>query len=240
MSYWEGVRYLTGTYLKQAKWRNVFSIVFVCYILIFVFNEYRQVMYGELDWFNKVFLDYIFFIIMTSVGLFGTHINSFGTKKDLLGERLSYFRSLPIKIDQIIWSRLLNVIINIFALVLLFYVLMYIVLRFNGYQVEWLPFIIHMFGILTIIIMGNIGFLYCELIFSLKIYTLICWIMPFVIAGIMFLYVRLLGKNIIQFIYETAVSHPIPLLLISFLVYALTIAISFRALNKKLRQRSIL
>jgi len=241
MRYWEGIFYLTGYFFKQARWKNIIGFIFVTYLLITMFSDYKQIMFdSDVHIVRKIFLDYIFLIMMSCVGLFATHINSYGAKKDLLGERLAYLRSLPIRADQIVWARIIAMTISMLICTLLFYGSFYVILRLNDYQIEFFSFFTHMLAVISVALIGNMLFLYCDLIFNLKKYTLICWIMPIVIAAIVTGYVLLTGKNAIQFIQESSVSHPLLLLLLSIVMLVLTIIIGFNILNKKLRQRSIL
>ena len=94
MSYWQGVRYLVQQDIKNARWKNLTFIVFISYTVLFSYTSFvGAVVEGiELD---SLLTEYIVLILFSMIGLLATHLYTIGDmKRDLLGERLIYWRTL--------------------------------------------------------------------------------------------------------------------------------------------------
>lgn len=239
MSYWQGVRYLVQQDIKNARWKNLTFIVFISYAVLFTYTSFiGAVVEGiELD---SLVTEYVLLILFSMIGLIATHLYTIGDmKRDLLGERLIYWRTLPIKQDQIIWSRIIGVTLYTIASIILYYGLISIAMVLTDVSFDYVPLALHGLQFLVISLVMNFAFLCCEMVFSFKTYSIISWCFPFVLIGVVILYYGLGEFSLLQGLDVLARKHPLIVIICSVIVIVASIFVAHRVITANFRKRNI-
>lgn len=239
MSYWQGVRYLLLQDMKNARWKNLTLVLMVMYVAIFSFDTFIKTLVEEVQ-LSTMITEYITIMVFSAVGIVATHLYSFGGyKKDLLVERIRYWRTLPIKQDQITWSRIIGVIFYTTIAILFYYMLLSIVMIVKDVSFDAITIALHGLQLLAISVMLNFIFLYCELVLSLKTYNVISWIYPLVLFGLMILYSSLARFSLLVEMYKLAERHPLIALIGSIIVIVGSSGLAFKIITPQFRKRNI-
>ncbi|URN92595.1 MAG: hypothetical protein NAG76_11865 [Candidatus Pristimantibacillus lignocellulolyticus] len=239
MSYWQGVRYLVQQDIKNARWKNLTFIVFILYVALFTYTSFiGAVVEGiELD---SLITEYLLLIVFSGIGLIATHLYTIGDmKRDLLAERLIYWRTLPIKQDQLVWSRIIGVTFYSILSILIYYVLMIMAMVLTDVSFEPLPLLLHALQLLAISLVLNFALLYCEMVFSLKIYSIICWTYPILFLALVVLYYGLADYSLLHGLDVFARQQPLIVLIVSIVIIIASIFIAHKMITPKFRKRNI-
>lgn len=239
MSYWQGVRFLVQQDIKTARWKNVTFIVFTMYAALFSYTSFIGVVVkGVL--LDSLVTEYLLLIMFSGIGLVATHLISFGDmKRDLLSERLIYWRSLPIKQDQIVWSRIIGVTFYAKMSIILYYGLMCIVMVVTDVPFSYGDLLLHALQFLAISLVLNFIFLYCEMVFSYKKYSIISWIYPFGLLGIVLLYYLLGRYSLLEGMKGLAEQQPLIAMIGSVIVMVSSIWFAHKIITPQFRKRNI-
>lgn len=240
MKYWEGVHYLLWTDIRNARWKNLVVLVFIAYISIFTSDGMAEIIATNSN--DAQFLmDYLIIMMLSVVGLVSTNLYGYGWKKDLLAERLAYWRALPIKIDQIVWSRLIGVTIFSFLAVVGYYALTAWVMKLSDdVSIELAPYVMHGLTVFAIIYVFNLLYLFMEMSFTFKKYTLYCWTIPFVKLAIVIAYVFIFDFYLLKGLYDAVQQAPIMMIAASIVLIIASFFLAFRIINERVRTRNIL
>lgn len=240
MSYWQGIRYLLWNDIRNARWKNLFVVVLVSYLTLFTFTEMAAIVSDSSKEPFVMLIDYLILIMFSITGLTPTHLYGFGSKKDLLSERLAYWRSLPIKIEQIVWSRIAGV--TLFSLLSLaaYYLLIGILMKFQNLNFELIPYMLHGLTVYAIIYVLNLIYLAFEMSFTYKQYTIYCWIIPFVKLLIVLGYTLIWDFLLLESLFQAVQRTPIIMAVASITLIAASCLLAFRIINDKVRKRNIL
>lgn len=239
MKYWEGIRYLLWNDIRNARWKNLIFVVFIVYISIFTHSGMEDIISSSVDD-NMFLMDYLIIAVFSSMGLVTTHLYGYGWKKDLLAERLAYWRSLPIKIDQIVWSRLLGVTVFSFLSIVGYYGLTAWIVVSSGTTIDSIPYVLHGLTVFAIIYIFNVVCLFVEMSFSFKKYTIYCWTFPFILLTIIIGYTFIFDFYLLQGIYEAVQQAPVIMAGASIILVIASYFLAFRLINERVRTRNIL
>jgi len=238
MSYWQGVRYLIWNEIRKARWRNIFFVIIIAYTALFTYREMEGIILGKE--FSSFLIDYLCIMMFAVLGLTIGSVYGFGFKKDLLSERLSYWRSLPIKIDQIVWARLITTTITGFLAVVAYYYLVAIGINLNGHSIDVGAFALHGLTTYAISFVFTAMYLFFELGMIYKKYLLYSWIKPFVLVAIILTYSITWKFSLLEKIYEAVQQAPLVMAGASIVLIIATFLLAFRLINEKVRLRNIL
>ncbi|MCM3634651.1 hypothetical protein [Paenibacillus camelliae] len=239
MKYWEGVHYLLWNDIRNARWKNLVLLVFITYISIFTSDGMVEIIATN-SYEDQFLMDYLIIMVLSVVGLVTTHLYGYGWKKDLLAERLAYWRSLPIKIDQIVWSRLTGVTLFSFLAVVAYYALTgWIMIASRGVSIELGPYIMHGLTVFAIIYVFNLFYLYMEMCFSYKKYTVYCWTIPFIKLAVVIAYVFIFDFYLLKGIYDAVQKSPVLMIAASIILIIASFFLAFRIINERVRTRNI-
>jgi len=239
MSYWQGVRYLVQQDMKNARWKNLTFLVFILYVALFTYTSFiGAVVEGiELDSFIT---EYLLLIVFSGIGLVATHLYTIGDmKRDLLAERLIYWRTLPIKQDQLVWSRIIGVTLYLILSIILYYLSMIIIMVLTDIPFQYLPLILHALQLLALSLVLNFALLYCEMVFSLKTYSIICWTYPFVFLVLVILYYGLGESSLLHGLDVFAKQQPLIAFIGSLVIIVASIFTAHKMVTPKFRKRNI-
>lgn len=242
MKYWEGIRYLLWTDIRNARWKNLIFLVLVVYISIFTQEGLADIISSSVSDIgdNRFLMDYLIIAIFSVMGLVTTHIYGYGWKKDLLAERLAYWRSLPIKIDQIVWSRLIGVTTFSFLSIAGYYSLTAWIVSSRGTSIEIISYVLHGLTVFAIIYFFNVACLFVEMSFSYKTYMIYCWIFPFTLLAIIISYSFMFDFYLLQGIYEAVQKAPAIMAGASIILVIAAYFLAFRLINERVRTKNIL
>jgi|GEM_PF-1262973 len=239
MKYWEGVRYLLWTDIRNARWKNLVLLVFIAYMALFTSNGMIEIVSTN-QYEDQFLMDYLIIMVFSVIGLVTTHLYGYGWKKDLIGERLAYWRSLPIKVDQIIWSRVFGGTAFSFLAVVGYYILVGLLMKTRSVTVEIAPYTMHGLTVFAIIYVFNLLYLFIEMSFSYKQYTIYCWTIPFIKLAIVIVYTFIFDFHLIKGLYEAVQEAPFIMVLASIILVVASMLLAFRLTNEKVRTRNIL
>lgn len=239
MRYWEGIFFLIKQDFKNARWKNLLVLVMIMYISLFTAYPMTEII-GDKSFPESFLIDYVMIIMFSGIGIIATHIYSYGFgKKDLIAERLKYLRSLPIKQDQIIWARICGIILYTLISIILFYSAIFVALLVMGKEFSILTLILHGMQMLTLALLLNFFYLFCELILTLKTYVIISWIYPFVMLAVTIISFVFLKFSLLHFFVISAEKAPLIVILVSIV---LNIMITFGAkayITPRFRKRNL-
>lgn len=143
MSNWKGAWFLAKHEMKRDRWRTLFSIGFVAYLLLFTAPLYNQRIEGEDSPWIGWATDFIFMSLLPLLGfVFNKTMMSY-LKLDSYSRKLAQWRTLPISPKQIAVGRLIQMTITLFALQLLFFTLQYVIIRMTGTELAGAHFAVY-------------------------------------------------------------------------------------------------
>lgn len=240
MSYWQGVRYLIWNDIRNARWKNLFFVIFVIYLTLFTYRDLMTIV-SDSDYDSTMFLaDYLIITVFSVMGLSTSHVYGFGFKKDLLSERLIYWRSLPIKIDQFVWSRLIGVTMTSLIAIIGYYALIALNMTVNEYPFKLIPYMLHGLTVYAIIYVFNLVCLYAEMSCSYKQYLTYCWIAPFVKLAIIICLNFIWNFSILERLYVAVEQAPLIMAAASIILIVASYLLAFRLINNRVRIRNIM
>lgn len=240
MGYWQGIRYLIWSDIRNARWKNLFLIIFVVYLTLFSYKEIVTIV-SDANYESSMFLaDYLIITVFSVMGLCTSHVYGFGLKKDLLSERLTYWRSLPIKIDQIVWARVIGVTMTSLIAFAAYYALLAWLMFYNDYSFQIIPYMLHGLTVYAIIYFFNLVYLYAEMGNSYKQYLIYCWVAPFAKLTLI-LSLNLIWKiSILEQLYVAVERAPLIMVAASMILIAASYLLAFRLINSRVRLRNIM
>lgn len=239
MSYWKGVQFLITQDVKNARWKNLTVFVFIAYIAVLTLYSFVKLLAGK-DTTEIFFIEYGMILIFSAAGLMATHLYSFGgNKHDPLAERLRYWRTLPIKLDQIVWSRILAVSMYTIAGILFYYILVFVASIFMNEELSVISLLLHALQLMAFSLLTNYYFLFCEMIYTYKKYNIICWIFPFLTIGIILL-TNVLGKfSFMKFFNNNAIHYPIVTAIVSMGIIIGSLLAAHALITPQFRKRNL-
>lgn len=240
MSYWQGIRYLIWNDIRNARWKNLFVIVLVAYLTLFTYRELAAIVSDSTKEPYTFLIDYLILIMFSITGLTTTHLYGFGSKKDLLSERLAYWRSLPIKIEQIVWSRIAGVTIFSLLSLVAYYLFVGILMKIDSLNFELVPYMLHGLTVYAIIYVFNLIYLVIEMSCTYKQYMIYCWIIPFVKLLIVLCYTLIWKFFLLESLFYAVQRTPIIMAAASIILIAASCLLAFRIINERVRTRNIL
>jgi len=239
MSYWQGVRFLIQQDMKSARWKNLICVIFILYVALFTYRSFIDaVVEGREN--DLLITEYILLILFSGIGLMATHLYTLGDmKRDLLSERLVYWRTLPIKQDQIVWSRIIGVTFYMTMSNILYYVIIIMAMLITNISFDYVALMLHALQLLAITLVLNFAYLFCEMVFSFKTYSIISWIYPFVALLVVILYNVVGDYSVLQGLDVLAKQQPLIALVGSLVVILGSIWLAHKMITPKFRKRNL-
>lgn len=238
MTTWQGAWYLAKEEFRRIKWRHLITIIFIGYLSIFLVPMFADSSEGEEMGMMYWAVDFVTLTLLPCLGLMATQ--SFGNywKTDPYTKKLAAWRTMPIRLNQIVLGRILLLILNALPALVVFYIVFYFVGRTITPEIEaagFIPFAILWIGYS---IAAGIIYIYFEIGFSGKLYFWFCMIFTFGFLIGMIICSLLLKRSLVVESYRLCAEGGWWLALIGIVLAAAATYIGRPLLEKKLRTRS--
>lgn len=239
MGTWQGAWFLAKEEFKKIRWKHLITLVFIGYFTLFFVPMFIEA-HEEKEKMSMVYwsLDFLSVTLLPYLGLMSTQAWGNYWRTDFYSKKLAGWRIMPIPIKQIVWGRLLLLILNTVPALILFYSIFYFVSRLMTPILEpsaFVPFAIFWMGYA---LAGSIIFTYLESGFSGKVYFWFCLCVTLGMLGAMVLSTMLLKSSFVLSSYTFIENGGWWLALIGIAMAALAIMIIHPLMEKKLRTRS--
>lgn len=247
MSLFRGALYLFETEIRRCM-GNIFIVLgFIAFSLILCAPIYMNILeayHPTLSTQIHFLSDYMFILTFGSIGVILTFIYGGGFKKDILADRLAYYRSLPISSQQIVLSKILSSLIGLFIGFILFFTgilvgfLMFSDFTLASLSVTYLVHIIFLYGLMTLI---NNMFVAVDLGLSYKTYTILSFVfiaVVLIISGA----VSVTSDNTSSLLimsYKFSEENPILAIIISIVLTVASTLVTFKLTTKRLKNRNL-
>lgn len=238
MSYWQGVRYLIWTNIRHSRWTsNFLYLFFIVYATIFTYTDLTAIVSGSNHSYSRFLVDYTVILFFSVAGLCPSQAYGLDFTKDYLGERLHYWRTLPIRIDQMIWSRLIGTMISGLVAIVAYYVILFVMMTINGHSLELIPYLLHGLSVYAITSLLSLVYLCFEMAKHYKHYLIFSFIAPFALL-IMIAILNFVWKfSVLEELYAVIQRAPIVTAIASLTFIAVSFGLTFRILNRLIRSR---
>lgn len=247
MKLYKDAFFLFSTELKRSMF-NVFMILgLIIFSLLLGASTYLNILDASHPTFNDTidFLgDYTFFLSFCCIGVLTTFIYGGGFKRDILADRLAYYRSLPISSEHIVLSKIIGAIITLFVgFTVYFLAIVSAFVLFAGLEFKDMSYayIVHIILLFALMLVSNYIFIWVDLCKSYKWYTIFSFIIVFVCLSLT-ITITTVTKNESTFLiaaYRISESHPILVVIVSILVIIVSTWLTFIGVTKALKKRNL-
>ncbi|WP_169087965.1 hypothetical protein [Paenibacillus sp. PL91] len=172
MELWKGAWYLAKHELARDRWKSLFSILFIGYLLLFTVPLLNDVIDGDKERALYWAADFIYLTLMPCMGFILNQTMMRYWKDNSYTKKLAYWRTLPISSKQIALGRIMQLAIVLFATQFLFFIAQFILVRNMGADISTLHFALYGLFWFGYSLTMAIAYVYWEVGHSGKIYFL--------------------------------------------------------------------
>lgn len=167
---WKGAWYLAKHELAKDRWKSLFTLFFIGYLLLFTVPLMRDGFIGENGPFGNWSLDFIYLSILPVLGFIANKTMMRSWKENSYTRKIAQWRTLPISSKQIALGRIIQLAIVLFAAQLVFFLLQFIIARNMGVDISALSFVLYGASWFGYSLTMGTGYVYWELGHSGKTY----------------------------------------------------------------------
>lgn len=249
MSLFQGAIYLFQTEIKRS-WGNVaITLGLIAFSLLMCTSTYMNILDAHHPTLNDSmhFLsDYMFILTFGSISVILTFIygGGFGLKRDILADRLAYYRSLPIRSEQIVLSKILVSLISLFLAFIIFFAGNLVGFSiFSDFTIANLnsAFLVHIIFLYGIMMLLNNLFILVDLGMSYKNYTILSFIyIALILTGsIIIAAISDNSNSFLLWTYQFSKDQPIIAIAISIIFTVASTLATYKVTTKRLKKRNL-
>ena len=243
MSFWQGSISLFLTELKRSKWNFIVLVFLIFFAVTMTIELYAHILgFNENEAAASSFLgEYVFVLSFMGIGVMITFLYGAGFKMDLLAERLAYYRSLPIRTNQVVAARMIAIIATTLISMLAYYIVIATGIYVLYEQVLPLTtYASHGLLLFSLMIVGNYCLLYFDLCASSTLYTIFSFVISF---GLLFLFILMSALtdnqfSLIRWSYTLSEGHPFLAIILAIVIFILSSGLALKLLGNSLKKRS--
>ncbi|MEK3885351.1 hypothetical protein [Paenibacillus sp. PL2-23] len=238
MTTWQGAWYLAKEELRRTRWKHILTLIFIGYLCIFLVPMFADGMEGEDLGMVYWAIDFITLSLLPCLGLMSTQTFGNYWKTDTYTKKLAAWRTMPIRVDQIVLGRILTMLMILIPALILFFIIFFLAGQSLTSEIEiaaFIPFAIFWIGYS---IMASIVYVYVEIGYSGKFYFWFCMLITFLFLFGMIVTVLLLESSLFVQSYRLAADGGWWLAIIGMISAIAAIGIGRSVLEKRLRMRS--
>ncbi|OMF32254.1 hypothetical protein BK133_14625 [Paenibacillus sp. FSL H8-0548] len=143
MGLWKGAWYLAKHELVKDRWKSLFTLVMIGYVLLFTVPLINDVVQGEEGGMATWAADFIYLTILPCLGFVMNQTMMRYWKEDTYTKKLGQWRTLPISSKQIALGRIIQLTIVLFLSQLVFFTLQFLFVRGMGADIDAGSFILY-------------------------------------------------------------------------------------------------
>jgi hypothetical protein len=172
VSLWKGAWYLTKHELAKDRWKSLFTILFVGYLLLFTVPLLNDVVNGDRDTMLYWAADFVYLTILPCMGFVLNQTMMRYWKDNSYTKKMAYWRTLPISSKQIALGRIMQLTIVLVVTQLIFFILQFLIIRSMGAEISVLHFVLYAIFWFGYSLSMAIAYIYWEVGHSGKMYFL--------------------------------------------------------------------
>ncbi|WP_338554750.1 hypothetical protein [Paenibacillus sp. KS-LC4] len=236
MSMWQGACHILIYELRKTRWGFLGSFFLALYLAIIggaLFQLDEPLVVAAEYW----PIDFVFLTTLPCLGFVLSHTNMLSWRQDTFSGKLAEWRILPISLPQLIWGRLLQIVVILLPMQIVFFLSQYFWV--NGMKETISPGSYILFGLFWFLYSLGMAATYAiwEYGYSGKTYMLVC-----IVYSVFYLLLTfLLSVNdisIVQSLLSAMENGEWWYLLIGLLISIVGIAVSYMSLKRRLETRS--
>ncbi len=167
---WKGAWYLAKHELAKDRWKSLFTLFFIGYLLLFTVSLINDGFEGENGSFGNWSLDFIYLSILPVLGFVVNKTMMRSWKENSYTRKIAQWRTLPISSKQIALGRIIQFTIVLFAAQLVFFLLQFLIAREMGVDISTGNFVLYGISWFGYSLTMGIGYVYWETGHSGKTY----------------------------------------------------------------------
>lgn len=236
MSMWQGACHILIYELRKTRWGFLGSLFLALYMAIIggmLFRLDETLVVAAEYW----AIDFVFLTTLPCLGFVLSHTNMFYWRNDTFSGKLAEWRILPIPLPQLIWGRLMQIVVILLPMQIIFFLIQYLLV--DGMKETISPGAYILFGLFWFLYSLGMAATYAiwEYGYSGKTYMIVC----FLYCIFYLLLTLLLSVNdisIVQSLLRGMENGEWWYLLIGLLISIVGIAVSYMSLKRRLETRS--
>lgn len=142
MNVWKGAWFLAKHELKKDRWKNLFTLALVGYLLLFTVPMLLNKGDEDAASFNWA-MDFIYLSLLPILGFCVNSSMKSYWKTDAYTNRMAQWRTMPISSKQIALGRMIQLVIILFLAQLIFFGLQYLFLALSGTDINIGSFVLY-------------------------------------------------------------------------------------------------
>ncbi|WP_141499950.1 hypothetical protein [Paenibacillus luteus] len=162
MGVWKGAWFLAKHELAKDRWKSLFTLLMIGYVLLFTLPLFRDVINGESEGLSSFATDFIYLTILPVFGFVMNQTMMRYWKDNSYTKKMAQWRTLPISSRQIALGRIIQLTIVLFAAQLVFFLLQYIMARNLGSEISAGSFALYALTWFGYSLTMAIGYVYWE------------------------------------------------------------------------------
>lgn len=170
MSLWKGAWYLAKHELVRDRWKSLFTLLFVGYLLLFTVPLLNDVVDGELGGMASWATDFIYLTVLPCLGFVLNQTMIGCLKNNSYTKKMAHWRTLPISSKQIALGRIIQLTIVLFMAQLIYFSVQFFLLRNMGADISAGHFAVYGLFWFGYSLTVAVAYVYWELGHSGKIY----------------------------------------------------------------------
>lgn len=167
---WKGAWYLAKHELAKDRWKSLYTLAFVGYLLLFTVPLLNDVVDGEDKNMISWATDFIYLTILPCLGFIINQTMMRSWKENSYTRKMAQWRTLPISSRQIALGRIIQLAVVLFCAQLLFFILQFLLVRNMGADLSVGHFALYALFWYGYSLTMAIGYVYWEVGHSGKIY----------------------------------------------------------------------
>lgn len=173
MNDWKAAWFLAKHELVKDRWKSLFSLVFIAYILLFSVPSFEQSLRGDRDVMTSWATDFIYILILPLLGFVMNQSMFNYWKYNSYTKKMAQWRTMPISAKQIAIGRLIQMTIILFTAQLIFFSSQYILVSAMGSKILLLDFGLYALLWFGYSLMVAVSYIYWEIGYSGKMYFMV-------------------------------------------------------------------
>lgn len=238
MGDWRGAWYLAKHEIRRNFWGNALVLIIIGYLLMFLVpmtsETVKDGFSGNMNW----TLDFLMIALLPCLGLISGQMMTAYWKQDLFTKKIIYWRTMPISLRQIALGKLIQMAMMLLATHTVFFILYFAGLRMLEVDIPITGSILNALFWFSYSLVCSTLYIYLEVSYSGKMYTVFCFITTFVFLAATLLYSNLYGASLVIIILESSMNGNWWLAFIGIAIGAAAFFIGLSAMEKRLRSRA--
>jgi hypothetical protein len=167
---WKGAWFLAKHELAKDRWKSLFTLLMIGYVLLFTLPLFKDVINGESEGLSSFATDFIYLTILPVFGFVLNQTMMRYWRDNAYTKKMAQWRTLPISSRQIALGRIIQLTIVLFAAQLIFFLLQFIMARNLGSEISAGNFTLYALTWFGYSLTMAIGYVYWEVGHSGKTY----------------------------------------------------------------------